>query len=112
MRLQGFVAAPLLDHVEGQGIGEVLVQIVLAATGLGAGRFQQRAQVLFEGVLLAGFGDERGDGGKWLGHGRLRERDEFDGTDDWLFRCKIKPAKRAVSFNIFLIIEAKNAAFR
>jgi hypothetical protein len=37
---------------------------------------------------------------------------EFDGADDWLFLHKIKPAKRAVSFNIFLIIEADNAAFR
>jgi hypothetical protein len=40
------------------------------------------------------------------------EREDFDGTDDWLFLCKIKPAKRAVSFNIFLIIGAEDVAFR
>jgi DNA-binding transcriptional LysR family regulator len=111
MGLQGFVTAPFFDHVEGMRIGEVLVQVVLTATGLSAGRFQQRTQVLFEGVLLAGFGDEGGDGGKRLGHVRLRERDEFDGTDNWLFLCKIKPAKRAVSFNVFLIIEAEMLRF-
>ncbi|MNG37339.1 hypothetical protein D3C84_1246570 [compost metagenome] len=55
------------------------MQVVLTATGLGAGRFQQCTQVLFEGVLLAGFGDEGGDGGKRLGHVRLRERDEWMG---------------------------------
>lgn len=111
MGLQGFVTAPFFDHVEGMRIGEVLVQVVLTATGLGAGRFQQRTQVLFEGILLAGFGDEGGDSGKRLGHVRLRERDEFDGTDNWLFLCKIKPAKRAVSFNVFLIIEAEMLRF-
>jgi hypothetical protein len=68
--------------------------------------------VLFEGVLLASFGDEGGDGGKRLGHVRLLTLSDFDGTDDWLFLCKIKPAKRAVSFNIFLIIGAEDAAFR
>jgi DNA-binding transcriptional LysR family regulator len=111
MGLQGFVTAPFFDHVEGMRIGDVLVQVVLTATGLGAGRFQQRTQVLFEGILLAGFGDEGGDSGKRLGHVRLRERDEFDGTDNWLFLCKIKPAKRAVSFNVFLIIEAEMLRF-
>jgi hypothetical protein len=39
------------------------------------------------------------------------KRDECDGSDDWLFLYEIKPAKRAVSFNIFLIIEAEHAAF-
>ena len=111
MGLQGFVAAPLFDHVESQRIGEVLVQVVLTATRFGAGRFQQSAQVLFEGGLLAVFGDEGGNGGKRLGHGRLREWDDFDGTDDWLFLCKIKPVKRAVSFNIFLIIGLKMLRF-
>jgi hypothetical protein len=33
-------------------------------------------------------------------------KEDLDGADDWLFLLKIKPAKRAVSFNIFLIIEA------
>jgi hypothetical protein len=112
MSLQGLIAAPLFDHVEGQRIGEVLMQVVLTATGLGTGGFQERTQVLFEGVLLAGFGDQGGNGSKWLGHVRLRKRVDFDGTDDWLFLRKIKPATRAVSFNIFLMIEAVNAAFR
>jgi hypothetical protein len=39
------------------------------------------------------------------------DQDEFDGGHHWLFLCAIKPAKRAVSFNIFLIIEAAHAAF-
>jgi hypothetical protein len=38
-------------------------------------------------------------------------RDEFDGGHHWLFLCAIKAAKRAGSFNIFLIIEAVHAAF-
>jgi hypothetical protein len=50
--------------------------------------------------------------GKGWDQGLLRKRDDFDGADDWLFPGKIKPAKRAGSFNVFLIIEAKNAAFR
>jgi hypothetical protein len=41
---------------------------------------------------------------------------EFKGrtawADDSLFLPKIKPAKRAVSFNVFLIIEALDVAFR
>ena len=70
MGLQGFVAAPMFNHVKRQWIGQVLMQIVLTATGLGAGRFHQRTQVLFEGVLLAGFGNEGGNGGERLGRGR------------------------------------------
>ncbi|MNC71268.1 hypothetical protein D3C75_1221690 [compost metagenome] len=68
MCLQRFITAPLLDHVEGQWIGEVLMQVVLPATGFGTGGLQQRAQVLFEDVLLAGFSDQGGNGGERLGH--------------------------------------------
>jgi hypothetical protein len=62
----------MFDHIKNLWVGEVAVQVVLAATVLGAARFNQGAQGLFEGVLLAGFGDQGSDGGEWLGHARLQ----------------------------------------
>jgi hypothetical protein len=42
-----------------------------------------------------------------------RNQEKFvDGIDDWLFLMKIKPAKRAVSFNVLLIMGDCGAAFR
>jgi len=71
---QRSVVAPALEHVEGLGVLQVLVQVVLLATGFQAGRFQQAAQQGFQGGVLAGFGDQRGDDIKSGGHSRLLAR--------------------------------------
>ncbi|MGK9527303.1 hypothetical protein O6482_24550, partial [Salmonella enterica subsp. enterica] len=65
--------------VEGFWVLQVLVQVVLLATGFQASRFQQAAQQGFQLGLLAGFGDQRGDDVKGSGHIQLQTRDVRDG---------------------------------
>jgi len=72
------VVAPAFEHVEGFGVLQILVQVVLLATGFQARGLQQAAQQGFQGGLLAGFGDQRGNDVKGGGHIQLQTRDERD----------------------------------
>ena len=85
---QGGVVAPAFEQVERLGMLQVLVQVVLFATGFLAGRFQQAAQQRLEGVLLARLGDQRGDDVKGSGHIRLLTRAVWDGQMIGYFRCR------------------------
>ena len=103
VKFQGGFIVPAFQYVEGARLRGVLMQFVVLAAGfLAAGR-DQGAEFALEDGLLLGLGDQRRNRGKGLGYGVFL-RGVRRWADNWLFLLKIKPAKRAVSFNNFLII--------